>query len=146
MDAAVALAAVALIAAFVVPGAIEAFKRPRLSIVPSPWSPAGPVAWTFAAIQVHNRPLGAPFNRFLMREAAQRCVVDLDFFRWGTDERVMETVPGRWSSHHEPIQMIPSPPAAPAPYSGGTATLDPNYQAFTGLYDPTLDPANTTWR
>src|SRR4051812_33737753 len=103
----ISLGVAALAAAIGVPASIEALKRPRLEIVPSPWSPAGPVAWTFAAVRVCNEPLGAPFNRFLTREAAQGCVVDIDYFKWGTSERLFATVPGRWSSHPEPIRSVP---------------------------------------
>ena len=39
MDIGLVLAAAALIAAFVVPFAVEAFERPRLEIIPSPWLP-----------------------------------------------------------------------------------------------------------
>src|SRR5947208_13207097 len=107
-EIAIGLGAAGLAAAVAVPTTIEALKRPRLEIVPSLWSPAGPVTWAFAAVQIRNRPMGAPFNRLLTRDAAQGCVVDLDFFEWGTDERVMPTVPGRWSSHPEPIRSVPS--------------------------------------
>jgi hypothetical protein len=135
------LGASGLGAAVAVPAGIEALKRPRLGIVPSPWTPAGPVAWTFAAVQIHNKPMGAPFNRLLTRDPAQGCVVDLDFFKWGTDERVMPTVPGRWSSHPEPIRSIPNPDPQPAAeYTGGTAILEPGWQRFARVYDATLSP------
>jgi hypothetical protein len=74
----------ALVAAFVVPFAVEAFRRPRLEIIPSPWLPAGPTQWTFATVQVRNKRLAGPLARLLTREAAQGCVVDIDYFRWGT--------------------------------------------------------------
>ena len=90
------------------------------------------VAWTFAAVQIRNRPMGAPFNRLLTRDAAQGCVVDLDFFKWGTDERVMPTVPGRWSSHPEPLRSVPSK-SVTTTYGGGTIS-------FTKEYDASLSP------
>jgi hypothetical protein len=89
----------ALVAAFVVPFAVEAFRRPRLEIIPSPWLPAGPTPWTFATVQVRNKRLAGPLARLLTREAAQGCVVDIDYFRWGTDERVIPTVHGCWTDH-----------------------------------------------
>jgi hypothetical protein len=134
------LAAAGLGAAVGVPCGIEGMKRPRLDIVPSPWAPAGPVAWTFAAVQVHNRPMGAPFNRLLTRDPAQGCVVDFDFFKWGTDERVIPTVPGRWSSHPEPIRSVPNPDPRAVPSMPGTAILDPGWQRFASVYDATLSP------
>jgi hypothetical protein len=135
------LGAAALLAAFGVPGGIEALKRPRLEIRPSPWSPSGPVPWTFAAVQVHNKPLGAPFNRLLSREAAQGCVVEIDFFRWGSEERVIPTVPGRWSSHPEPIRSVPSAAGTGAVYSASvSATGSAVSQTFSAVYDPSLDP------
>lgn len=136
----IGLGSAALVAAVAVPASIEALKRPRLDILPSPWSPAGPVAWTFAAIRVHNKPLGPLLNRFLTRQAAQGCRVDIDYFDWASGARVMATVPGRWSSHPEPIRSVPNPPASAAvPYSGGTAIMSPQ-QAFLAVYDATLDP------
>jgi hypothetical protein len=128
----VALGAAGLAAAIAVPSAIEALRRPRLEIRPSPWSPSGPVDWTFAAIQVHNKPLSAPFSRLLTREVAQGCVVDIDFFAWGTDERAMPTVPGRWSSHPEPIRSIPERPTI--------ASVLAETTVFTAFYDATMDP------
>lgn len=140
MDTGLVLGAAALGAAFVVPVAIEALKRPRLDIISSPWSPAGPVAWTFAAVQVHNKPLAGPLGRLLTRQAAQGCVVDIDYFKWGPDGERVKTVPGRWSSHQEPIRWVPSPPATPvAPYTGGTASLSTE-PGFSPVYDRTLDP------
>jgi hypothetical protein len=108
----------------------------------------GPAAWTFAAVQVRNKPITAPLARRLMRQAAQGCVVDIDFFRWGTEDKVFSTVPGRWSSHPQPIRSVPSPSALADPFipgppvTGGTASTmsyrpDPG---FSLVYDPTLDP------
>jgi hypothetical protein len=142
MDVGLILGIAALVAAFLVPGGIEALKRPRLEITPSPWSPVGPVAWTFAAVRVCNKPLPSPFTRILVRQAAQGCVVEIDYFKWGTDERVFSTVSGRWSSHQQPIRSIPSPPGdpfIPAVYTGGTASLNME-PGFSAVYDRTLDP------
>ena len=67
--------------------------------------------------------------------------VDVDFFRWGTDERLIADVPGRWSSHPEPIRSVPATgPVAAAPYGGGTASAAGPPQGFIAVYDPTLSP------
>jgi hypothetical protein len=138
MDAAIALGVAALVAAFVVPAAIEWLKRPHLEISPSPWSPAGPVAWTFAAVRILNKPVARPFRWLLTREVAQGCTVALDVFKWGTDERAVDQVQGRWSSHPEPIRLVPSP-AVQAPVPGpGTASLPAHGQPFTPEFDPGL--------
>lgn len=89
----------ALVAAFGVPVSVEALRRPQLEIIPSRWLPAGPTPWTFATVQVRNKPLGEPLASVLTRQAAQGCVVDIDFYRWGTDERVIPTVHGRWTDY-----------------------------------------------
>lgn len=134
------LAVAALAAAFFVPGTIEWLKRPRLEVVLSPWTPAGPVAWTFAAVRIRNRPVVRPFRWLLTREPAAGCTVFIDFFKWGTSERALPpAIPGRWSSHPEPLRAVPNPPPGPAlPYSGGTAILDPNYTPFALVFDPRL--------
>ena len=92
------LAIAAIVVAIGVPITVEAFRRPRLEIAPAPWLPAGPTPRTFATVQVRNRPLAEPLASVLTRQAAQGCVVDLDFYRWGTDERAMPTVRGRWTN------------------------------------------------
>jgi hypothetical protein len=79
------VAIVALVAAFAVPIGIEAFERSRLEIGPSLWSSEGPVNWTFATVRVRNRPTWWGVKRLLTRQAAQACVVDLEYYRWGTD-------------------------------------------------------------
>jgi len=104
------LAVAALGASVLVPFAIEAFERPRLEIIPSQWIPAGPAPWTFAVVQIRNKPLAGPLAKLLTRQAVQRCVVDIDYFRWGTGERVIPTVPGRWTNHQELIKSVPYPP------------------------------------
>jgi hypothetical protein len=93
------LAIAAIVVAIGVPISVEAFRRPRLEIMPAPWLPAGPTPWTFATVQVRNRPLAEPLASVLTRQAAQACVVDVDFYRWGTDERAMPTVHGRWTNY-----------------------------------------------
>ena len=108
MNLGVILAIVGIVAAIIVPLSIEVLKRPRLEIVPTPWSPGGPVEWTFAVVQVLNKPLTGPLARLLSRQAAQGCVVDIDYFSWGLDEKLMPTVHGRWSSHPEPLRSVPA--------------------------------------
>jgi len=95
------LAVAAIAASVLVPFVVEALERPRLEIGPSPWIPAGPTPWTFAIVQVCNKPLAGPLAMFLTRQAAQACVADIDYFRWGTGERVMPTMHGRWTSRQE---------------------------------------------
>lgn len=85
-----------------------------------------------------NKPLPRLFRWLLTREAAQGCVVSIDFYKWATDEREVRTVPGRWSSHPEPLRAVPSPAAQAAPYTGGTAIIEPGYVPFTSVYDPRL--------
>jgi hypothetical protein len=58
----IALGAGGILTALGVPIGIERLKRPSLDIVPSPWTPAGPAYWTFAAVRVrrgiHESPTG----------------------------------------------------------------------------------------
>jgi len=107
MNIGLALAVVALVAAFVVPFTVEALERPRLEIITSSWQSAGPIPWTFATVQVRNRPLAAPLAKLLTRQAAQGCVILIDYFHWGSGERVIPTVQGRWTSHQELTEAIP---------------------------------------
>jgi hypothetical protein len=85
----IVLGALGLVAAIAVPIAIEFLKRPQLEIVPSIWRPGGPALFTFAAAQVRNKPLRGPLGRVLTREAAQACVASIDYYKWGTEEKVM---------------------------------------------------------
>lgn len=130
----IALGAAALIVAI----GIEWAKRPRLSIEPGEFYAQGPVNWTFAAVWVRNRPMRAPLRWFLAREAAQACRATLDFYTWGTDTRVIPSVPGRWSGNPEPlraVRMDPDPSNALAYAAAGSV---PPVQFFA-QYDPTLD-------
>lgn len=113
-----------------------------MEIIASQWSSSGPTPWTFATIRVRNKPLVSPLAILLTRQAAQRCVVDLDYFRWGTDERVIPTVPGRWSSHQKPTRSLPYAAEMPVPLSGGTAGVinKGGYGGVGDIYDPALDP------
>lgn len=137
MDIAVGIGLAALVLAVLVPVTIEWLKRPQLQIEPSPWAPQGPVGWTFAAVRVRNEPLPTVFRWLLIREVAQGCVVSIDFFKWDSKERVVQTVTGRWSSHPEPLRAIPSNPPQPLAASG-TATTSPTYAPFSLSFDSTL--------
>ena len=144
MDAGLVIGVAALvvgIAALAVPFRIEWLKKPRLEIVPSTWLPTGPVGWTFATVRVRNKPLTGTSSRLLTRQAAQGCTVDIDFFDWrDPDVRIRTTMPGRWSSHQQPIRSVPNvqpwllPSATGAP--GNVSMPVP----FDAEYDPTLDP------
>jgi len=135
--AALIVAALAIVLLFVV----EWVKRPRLEIVPSLFVPSGPLAWTFAAVQVRNKPLGRPWRWLLSRESAQGCRVTTDFLQWVGGTRVMPSVRGRWSSHPEPLRSVrvevPSGQQVAAALVGVTV----RYEA---QYDPTLDPPEQT--
>jgi hypothetical protein len=136
MDIAIILSVIAVVVAVVVPFTVEALKRPQLEIKALRWSSSGPTRCTFAAVVIRNKPLWALLSRLLARHSAEGCVADIDYFRWGTGERVLDTVPGRWTSHQEPIRSLPHTGEAPAPGSG----IDGDYHAHANIYDPTLDP------
>jgi len=129
---AVSLATVALLLTL----GIEWLKRPRLEIVPSPFSPSGPISFTFAAVQVKNKPLQPPGRWILSRSSADGCRVTLDFLRWGSGDRAIPAVPGRWSSHPEPVRSIPIA-HPPQPPQAGKWTVVATFEA---QYDPSLDP------
>jgi hypothetical protein len=124
----------------------------------------GSVNWTFATVRVRNRPTWWGVKRLLTRQAAQACVVDLEYYRWGTDERVLPRIPGRWSSHYQPIRYVPYPGGIPyqpsstppytqvQPYGGGTASTSMPFSQgpapsgapapptqFDPVFDPSLD-------
>ncbi len=138
MDVALIVGIVALVATFLVPF----IQRPRLEINESVWSPAGRFPWTFAVFQVRNKPLTGLLGRFLTRQVAQGCVVEIDYFKWGTDEQIFRTITGRWSSHNPPITWMQEPTGLVLPAVTGTPRqyTGPGY---SGVYDPTpsLDPA-----
>lgn len=123
---------------------IEWAKRPRLEIRPSRFRPSGPIAWTFAAVQVQNKPLRRPWSWFLTRQTASGCRVTIDFFRWATGDRAFTTVPGRWSAHPEPLRHSRR---AVSPAEAGAAQAEALIQikagrteVYTAQYDPSLDP------
>jgi hypothetical protein len=138
--AAVVLAGIAILLVI----GIEWLKRPRLEIVTSPFSPSSGVPFTFAAVQVRNKPLGRPWRWFLSRSSASGCRAAIDFFRWSSDERVMPPVPGRWSSHPEPLRSVPTAvPPVPALSASSSWTVITQFEL---VYDPTLDPPDNDVR
>lgn len=139
MDAALVVGIVALVVAIVVPFMIHALERPRLEIIPALWPAAGYGPWTFAVVQVRNKSLAAPLNRLLTRQAAQGCVVEIDYYKWGTGERKFPTILGRWSSHNPPIDWLPNALPLALPPLTGTARQYTG-PGFRGVYNPALDP------
>jgi hypothetical protein len=93
---------------------------------------------TFAAVWVRNKPMRAPLRWFLAREAAQACRGTLDFYTWGTDARVIPSVPGRWSGNPEPLRSVrvDADPANALAYAA--AGQEPPVQVLV-QYDPALD-------
>src|SRR5262249_26807565 len=117
MDLGVVLGGLAIIASIVVPTGLERLKRPRLEIIPSQWYPPRFVTWTFATVRVRNKPPRG-LNCLIIRQPAHRCVVEIDYYLWGSDARFL-TLPGRWSSVPEPLSYVPSPLAAELPAGSG---------------------------
>ena len=141
MDAVAIAGLVVAIVALVVPLLVLSIQRPRLEITESAWSPAEPTAWTFAVFQVRNKPLTGVFGRFLTRQDAQECVVEIDYFKWDTDQRIFPTITGRWSSHNPPITWMQEPTGLEQTAVTGAPrqSMGPGY---SGVYNPTpsLDP------
>lgn len=128
MDVGTVLGLVAIGVAIAVPFGIEALKRPRLEIIPSQWSPSRFVTWTFATVRVYNKPLAKPLNRLVTRQAAQGCVIEIDYYLLDSEARSFPTVPGRWSSVPEPLRSVPSSLATERRAGCGGTT-----SAFTGF-------------
>jgi len=134
---AIILGAAGLAAAFIVPGTIEYLKRPQLQIVPGAWVPPGPAPWTFASVMIRNKQIVGPAGRFLSRDTAQACVVEIDYYRWDSREKVIPTVTGRWDSHPQPERRVPLDHTNTAI---GPAEVDPDaLQPSRLVYDPSLD-------
>ena len=129
-----------LVAAFAVPFTIEALKRPRLAIDSGIWAPGGVVLWTFAVVRVRNKLLPWRLDKVLSREVAQACKVHVDFYRWDETSRLFQPLPGRWSSHPEPIRLAQGPAiSAGMPVSGVPAGNPATQGAARVIYDPSLD-------
>jgi hypothetical protein len=143
MDAvAIAGLCVAVIGTFTAIFLVPFVQRPRLEITESIWPQEGRFPWTFAVFQVHNKPLSAFFGTFLTRQIAQGCVAEINFFKWGTDEKIFPTtISGRWSSHNPPITWMKEPTGVvvTAVTAIPRQSMD---QGYSGVYDPTpsLDP------
>jgi hypothetical protein len=137
MDIGTVLAIIGIILAIVVPVVValgvEALKRARLEIVPSEWRPPNFATWTFATARVRNKPLPSRLSRFLSREEAQGCVVEIDYYHLDSRARLFPTIRGRWSSVPEPLRRVPSslvaelPPGPSRSSSHGAAILPGTY-------------------
>src|SRR6266536_5696105 len=88
-----------------VPFAVEALKRPRLSITPSEWRPPEFVRWTFATVRVHNKPTAVSrTQRILIGQSAQGCAIEIEYYQWDSTAPFLR-LPGRWSSVPEPLRL-----------------------------------------
>lgn len=143
MDIATILAIVGIVLAIVVPVAValwvEALKKAHLDIASSEWRPISFVTWTFATVRVRNKPIPPRLGKFLPRESAHGCVVEIDYYRWDSGGLLFPTIHGRWSSAPEPLRQVPPsllaelPPGSsrsshgtsitPGTYSTGTAGI-----------------------
>lgn len=122
-----------------VPFTIEALKRPRLRIASSEWQNPAFVPWTFATVRVYNDPVAAPLRNFLVRQSAQGCRVEIDYYLWDSTARFLK-VPGRWSSLPEPLRLVPTPMAtAPSPL-GDETVYTPVDVPVSGGTAPTTFP------
>lgn len=131
------LAVAGLAAAFIVPGTIEYLKRPKLEIVPGSWVPPGPAPWTFASVRIRNKKIAGPVGRFLGRDTAQACVVEIDYYRWDSQEKAIPTVTGRWDSHPQPERRVPLDMTNAT--IGSTEADHEILQPSRLVYDPSLD-------
>ena len=112
MDVALAgliLAAIAIVVAIAIVFYVEWLKRPRLEIVTAIWQPPRPVQWTFAVVQVRNRPLGWPFRWLLLRSTAIACEALVEFREPGNRQLAISAVPARWSGQPEPLRSVQVP-------------------------------------
>lgn len=119
MDLATILAIIGIVLAIIVPVVValrvEALKRAHLDITSSEWRPISFVTWTFATVRVRNKPLPPRLGRFLPRESAHGCVVEIDYYRWDSGARLFPTIRGRWSSSPQPLRQVPSSLVAELP-------------------------------
>ena len=131
MDIGTVLAIIGIVLAIAVPLVValgvEALKRARLEIAPSVWQFPNFVPWTFATARVRNKPLPPRLSRFLSREEAHGCVVEIDYYRWDSSARLFPTIRSRWSSVPEPLSRVPSSLAAelpPGPRNPGLGAVE----------------------
>lgn len=144
MDMGTVLAIIGIVLAIVVPVVValgvEKLKQASLEITSSVWQPPNFVTWTFATVRVRNRPLPPQLGRFLPREGAQGCVVEIDYYRWDSSARLFPTIRGRWSSVPEPLSRVPTSLVAELPHGpsrsssqGGGALPGTQPTGVTGL-------------
>jgi hypothetical protein len=106
---------------------LEWLKRPRLEVTTRPWQPRAPMPWTFAVVDVRNKPLPGWLQGFLVRAGAIGCEVTLAFREEGAKGLAMPEVKARWSSQPEPLRATP--------------TLGPaGNVVFVQHFDPSLVP------
>jgi hypothetical protein len=120
----VVLEVAGLAAAVGVPIVGDRLSRPRIEITPSQWIPARPTQWTFATVQIRNKPLGGPLGAVLTRRTAQGCSINTDFLRGGTGDRIMPTVPSQWIGREELADAVPYSPEIIAASYAGAVTMD----------------------
>jgi hypothetical protein len=113
------------------PFTAEWWKKPRLRVVRTQWLPRGPIPpMTFASALVINAQLGWPMRKFLDRNPALACEVSIDFFRWGEEVPLFDTVTGRWDNTPQPVRISELTAQPPAPQSPFPA-IGPGYISTT---------------
>ena len=145
---ALAIAGIVLaLIAIVVSLGIEILKRPRLRIDAAPWSPQGPVPWTFAVVRVQNLPLGRPWSWLLQRNFAPGCELIAEFRQKGLDPLLL-AIPCRWSIARPPTQQVLQETAYAStltpPTTGGAALPElaaVSPQPFTEMRGTALPPS-----
>ena len=75
-------------------------RAPRIEMRSAPWQGSGPTPWTFAQVEVRNRPLTRWLAWAFSRDTAFDCTAELEFRRGG--ELLLGPIPGRWSDRPEP--------------------------------------------
>jgi hypothetical protein len=115
------------IVAIVLTISIEWLRRPRLEVRTMTWQARQPVAWTFAAVRIHNNPLPGFLRRFVVRGTAECCEVTLEFREPGKNYLAIPVVPARWSSQPEPRRAVLIGDVGGQP-------------SFALQYDPTIVP------
>jgi hypothetical protein len=86
---------------------IRALLRvPKIVFSPIPWQGSGPVPWTFATVEIHNKPLPPRVAWLISRETALDCTAEVEFRRRG--ELVVGPVAARWNDRLEPLRLQPA--------------------------------------
>lgn len=117
MDAIAIASLVVALAAVAIYFIAEWLKRPRLEVVPRTWQAKVPTGFTFAAVEVRNRPLPHLVRSILLRGSATGCEVTLEFREPGTKHLAIPRVPARWSSQPEPFRLVPTQGSPQPQYS-----------------------------